>query len=74
MNCTWNGNIPALPTAPATSETHSLEVAMPTAPLGKGSVLCFMLSNIELWLGDTETGHYNCEIKISLFPSTEQIH
>ena len=62
MNCTWNGNIPALPTAPATSGTHLLEDAIPTVPLGKGSTLCFVLSNIKLWAGDTEIGHYNREI------------
>ena len=52
INCTWNGNKPALlaPIAP----TSVIVVAIPTAPLGKGSGLRFTLSNIKLSPGDTE--------------------
>lgn len=48
MNCTWNGNNPALLAVLAASSATWV-VAMPTATLGKGSTLCFALSNIELW-------------------------
>ena len=55
MNCTWNGNIPAVSLeAPASSVADSFGGAIATAPLGKGSILCFMLSNIKLWAVDSE--------------------
>ena len=56
MNCTWNGNIPAAVSleAPASSVADSFRGAIATAPLGKGSILCFMLSNMKLWAVDSE--------------------
>ena len=55
MNCTWNGNIPAVSLgAPASSVADSFGGAIATAPLGKGSILCFMLSNIKLWAVDSK--------------------
>ena len=40
--------------APAVSPAGSPDAVKPAAPLSKGSVLCFMLSNIKLCSGDTE--------------------
>ena len=53
MNCTWNGDNAALLAVLAASWATWV-VAMPTATSGKGSTLCFALSNIELWPGESK--------------------
>ena len=70
INCTCNGNKPALlaPIAP----TSVIVVAIPTAPLGKGSGLRFTLSNIKLSPGDTEKDLTNKKKTFITIETTDQ--